>query len=181
MMSKIFRFYFIPLLLLTFASCSAPSNNTEHKKNVDELASDKIEELRGEINNLEDVFLSHKIISVTQFSVRVNTILDGILTGKDADTDNFSFRITNSATVGSYKDFGFNLICNSQTDSIIDTLQFTIYERLNPGESIAVNHDVKTKDGADSFNLILDSFVGSDGRKIYPAVRPTRLTFDLLY
>ena len=180
-MSKIFRFYFIPLLLLTFASCSAPSNNTEHKKNVDELASDKIEELRGEINKLEDVFLSHKIISVTQFSVRVNTILDGILTGKDADTDNFSCRITNSATVGSYKDFGFNLICNSQTGSIIDTLQFTIYERLNPGESIAVNQDVKTKDGADSFNLILDSFVGSDGRKIYPAVRPTRLTFDLLY
>ena len=180
-MRKIFGLYFIPLLLLSFPSCSAPSNNTEHKKNVDELASDKIEELRGEINNLEDVFLSHKIISVTQFSVRANTILDGILAGKDADTDNFSFRITNSATVGSYKDFGFNLICNSQTGSIIDTLQFTIYERLNPGESIAVNQDVKTKDGADSFNLILDSFVGSDGRKIYPAVRPTRVAFDLLY
>jgi len=174
-MRKIFGLYFVPLLLLTFPSCSVPSNNTEQTKNVDELASDKIEELRGEINNLEDVFLGHKNISVTQFSVSANSILDGILTGKDADADNFSFRITNSATVGSYKDFGFNLICMSQTGSIIDTLQFTIYERLNPGESIAVNQDVKTKDGADSFNLILDSFVGSDGRKIYPAVRPTSL------
>ena len=180
-MRKIFGLYFIPLLLLTFPSCSVPSNNTEQTKNVDELASDKIEELRGEINNLEDVFLGHKNISVTQFSVRVNTILDGILTGKDADADNFSFRITNSATVGSYKDFGFNLICMSQTGSIIDTLQFTIYERLNPGESIAVNQDVKSKDDADSFNLILDSFIGSDGRKIYPSVRPTRVVFDLLY
>ena len=174
-MRKIFGLYFVPLLLLTFPSCSVPSNNTEQTKNVDELASDKIEELRGEINNLEDVFLGHKNISVTQFSVSANSILDGILTGKDADADNFSFRITNSATVGSYKDFGFNLICMSQTGSIIDTLQFTIYERLNPGESIAVNQDVKTKDDADSFNLILDSFIGSDGQKIYPAVRPTRL------
>ena len=181
MMSKIFRFYFIPLLLLSLPSCSAPSNNKEHEKNVDELASDKIEELRGEINNLEDVFLAHKNISVTQFSVSANTILDGILTGKDADADNFSFRITNSATVGSYKDFRFNLICNSQSGSILDTLQFTIYERLNPGESIVVNHDVKTNDGADSFNLILDSFIGSDGRKIYPSVRPNRGAFDILY
>lgn len=180
-MRKIFGLYFIPLLLLSFPSCSVPSNNTEQTKNVDELASDKIEELRGEINNLEDVFLAHKNISVTQFGVSANSILDGILTGKDADADNFSFRITNSATVGSYKDFGFNLICNSKTGSFIDTLQFTIYERLNPGESIAVSHDVKTKDGADSFNLILDSFIGSDGRKIYPAVRPSRVAFDLLY
>ncbi|MDA9278997.1 hypothetical protein N9P75_00285 [Schleiferiaceae bacterium] len=180
-MRKIFGLYFIPLLLLTFPSCSVPRNNTEQTKNVDELASDKIEELRDEINNLEDVFLGHKNISVTQFSVSANSILDGILTGKDADADNFSFRITNSATVGSYKDFGFNLICMSQTGSIIDTLQFTIYERLNPGESIAVNQEVKTKDDADSFNLILDSFIGSDGRKIYPAVRPTRVVFDLLY
>lgn len=180
-MRKIFGLYFISLLLLTFPSCSVPSNNTEQTKNVDELASDKIEELRGEINNLEDVFLAHKNISVTQFGVSANSILDGILTGKDADADNFSFRITNSATVGSYKDFGFNLICNSKTGSFIDTLQFTIYERLNPGESIAVSHDVKTKDGADSFNLILDSFIGSDGRKIYPAVRPSRVAFDLLY
>jgi len=180
-MRKIFGLYFIPLLLLSFPSCSVPSNNTEQTKNVDELASDKIEELRGEINNLEDVFLAHKNISVTQFGVSANSILDGILTGKDADADNFSFRITNSATVGSYKDFGFNLICNSKTGSFIDTLQFTIYERLNPGESIAVSHDVKAKDGADSFNLILDSFIGSDGRKIYPAVRPSRVAFDLLY
>ena len=180
-MRKIFGLYFIPLLLLSFPSCSVPSNNTEQTKNVDELATDKIEELRGEINNLEDVFLAHKNISVTQFGVSANSILDGILTGKDADADNFSFRITNSATVGSYKDFGFNLICNSKTGSFIDTLQFTIYERLNPGESIAVSHDVKTKDGADSFNLILDSFIGSDGRKIYPAVRPSRVAFDLLY
>ena len=180
MMSRRFKFFLISLLLLIMSSCGAPST-TEPIKNVDELAYDKIEELRGEINNLEDVFLAHKNISVTQFRVSANTILDGILSNKDADADNFSFRITNSATVGSYKDFGFNLICISQTGSVIDTLQFTIYERLDPGESIAVNHDVKTTPGADSFNLILDSFIASDGRKINPSVRPTRAAFDFLY
>ena len=181
MMSKICRLYFIPLLLITFPSCNVSSNNTEHTKNVDELASDKIEELRREINYLEDVFLPHKIMSVTEFSVSANTVLDGILMGKDAEANNFSFRITNSATVGSYKDFGFNLICKSKTGSIIDTLQFTIYERLNPRESIAVNQDIKTNEAADSFNLILDFFSGSDGRKIHPSVRPALAAFEILY
>lgn len=162
-MKKVITILSVAILVLTSCNRSASasgSDNSSFGSSSNEERPKTAEELKAELKQ-QEVSNPNQYLSVEGSTLKPNMVREAGLF-RDAEYDGWivAGTIKNTATVARYKDIVLTIQLFSQTGTVIETNDYTVYEFYEPNSSKQFSFKINAPDAMEKFNVSINTAVG---------------------